>query len=398
MQQDSSLREQLKQCTVQLVVPGKSLGTGFFVAPGLILTCAHVVQIAQEQRLAVEVRTWDGQFIGVGSISTFLLEKIPLPQALPGQRPFHLYPDLALVQVAFTNHPCVLFGAQVRSSDPLYTYGYPDNFPAGDEAEFVFEGESRIDAQRFLLKFREGETRPGFSGAPLLNLRTGSVCGIVQMTRGSDLGGRAVPISTALQEFADLSSQQQRFHQQDTRWATRLTSQQRQAPGLATPENTAETIEVFYSYAEEDEALARELQKHLILLKRQKIITDWHPGLVTLSGGTPDEQVMHHLNTARIILLLVSPDFIFSEEHGNLEVERAMERGRSKEAVVIPINLRNIDNWRNMPFGKLQAIPRNEKPVKEWSNRDAAFAEIAREIRGVVNTLLVSQREENSAV
>jgi hypothetical protein len=107
---------------------------------------------------------------------------------------------------------------------------------------------------------------------------------------------------------------------------------------------------------------------------------------------------MHHLNTARIILLLVSPDFIFSEEHGNLEVERAMERGRSKEAVVIPINLRNIDNWRNMPFGKLQAIPRNEKPVKEWSNRDAAFAEIAREIRGVVNTLLVSQREENSAV
>src|SRR6185503_21198822 len=129
--------------------------------------------------------------------------------------------------------------------------------------------------------------------------------------------------------------------------------------------------------------LAKELQKHLILLKRQKIITNWHPGLITLDGGTPDEQVMHHLNTARIILLLVSPDFIFSEEHGNLEVERAMERGRSKEAVVIPINLRNIDNWRNMPFGKLQAIPRNEKPVKEWSNRDAAFAEIAREIRGV---------------
>lgn len=387
MQQVSSLREQLKQCTVQLVVPGKSLGTGFFVAPGLILTCAHVVQIAQEQRLAVEVRTWDDQLIGLGTISTFLLEKIPMPQELPGQRSFHLYPDLALAQVAFTDHPCVLLKAQVQSGDPLYTYGYPDNFPAGDEAQFVFEGESRIDAQRFLLKFREGEARPGFSGAPLLNMRTGSVCGIAQMTRGSDIGGRAIPISTALQAFSDLSRQQQQFHQQDTRWVACLTSPQRQALGRATSANMDEAIEVFYSYAEEDETLAKELQKHLILLKRQKIITDWHPGLITLDGGTPDEQVMHHLNTAHIILLLVSPDFIFSEEHGNLEVERAMERWRANEAIVIPIHLRNIDGWRNMPFGDLLSIPRNGRPISAWPNRDAAFAEVAREIRGVVERL-----------
>lgn len=147
---------------------------------------------------------------------------------------------------------------------------------------------------------------------------------------------------------------------------------------------TQKAIEVFYSYAKEDEALAKELQKHLVLLKRQKIIADWHPGLITLAGGTPDEQVMQHLNAARIILLLVSPDFIFSEEHGNLEVERAMERGRAREAMIVPINLRNIDNWENMPFGDLLSLPRNGLPVIEWSNRDAAFAEIAREIRGVV--------------
>jgi len=128
-------------------------------------------------------------------------------------------------------------------------------------------------------------------------------------------------------------------------------------------------------------------QKHLILLKRQKIITNWHPGLITLDGGTPGEQVMHHLNTARIILLLVSPDFIFSEEHGNFEVERAMERGKAKEAIVIPIHLRNIDGWRNMPFGDLLAIPRNGRQVSAWSHRDATFAEVVKEIRGVVQRL-----------
>ena len=209
----------------------------------------------------------------------------------------------------------------------------------------------------------------------------------LQMTRGSDIGGRAVPTSIVLQELPDLVQQHQQFHQQDTRWVECLALQQRQKPGLVARLDAEEAIEIFYSYAEQDEMLAQELQKHLILLKRQKIIKDWHPGLITPDGGKPDEQVIKHLNSARIILLLVSPDFLFSEEHGNIEVERAMERGQAREAVVIPISLRNIDNWRNTPFGELLALPRNGKPVIEWSNRDAAFAEITKEIRGVVERL-----------
>ncbi len=387
MGQLPSLREHLKRCTVQLLVPGKSLGTGFFVAPGFILTCAHVVQTAREHNLPVEVYTWDGQSLGLGSIDKYIVEKIPLKDTLPGQKFQYLYPDLALLRVKQTDHPCVYLDAQVSNDDQLYIYGYPDNFPGGDEAGFAFEGESRIDQQRFLLKFREGEARPGFSGAPLLNLNTGGVCGVVQTTRGSDIGGRAIPTSIVFQELQGLADQQQQFHQQDKRWAEGLTPQQRQALGLVIPLDAADAIEVFYSYAEEDEKLVKELQKQLILLKRQKIIADWNPGKVTLEGEAPDEQIMKHLNSARIILLLVSPDFLFSEEHGNVEVERAMERHHAKEAIVIPITLRNIDNWREMPFGKLQAIPRNNKPVIAWSNRDAAFAEIAKEIREVVERL-----------
>jgi len=35
-------------------------------------------------------------------------------------------------------------------------------------------------------------------------------------------------------------------------------------------------LEVFYSYAHEDEHLRKELEKHLSLLKRQGLIAGWH--------------------------------------------------------------------------------------------------------------------------
>ena len=49
-----SLYELLRQCTVRVSVPKKIRhGTGFFVAPGMILTCAHVVKDAQPNEVEV---------------------------------------------------------------------------------------------------------------------------------------------------------------------------------------------------------------------------------------------------------------------------------------------------------------------------------------------------------
>ena len=35
-------------------------------------------------------------------------------------------------------------------------------------------------------------------------------------------------------------------------------------------------ISIFYAYAQEDEALQKELGKHLSLLKRQGVVAGWH--------------------------------------------------------------------------------------------------------------------------
>ena len=151
------------------------------------------------------------------------------------------------------------------------------------------------------------------------------------------------------------------------------------------------SIEVFYSYAREDETLRERLEKHLNILKRQGLINDWHDRKI--SPGTEWEcQIDTHIETAHIILLLISPNFIASDYCWDKELRRAMKRHESGEAVVIPIILSKTD-WQGAPFEKLQALPQDARPVTCWENQDAAFADIARGIRMVAEQLAVSRNK-----
>ena len=159
---------------------------------------------------------------------------------------------------------------------------------------------------------------------------------------------------------------QQEFHQQHKDWAG----------------GTTKSLEVFYSYAHKDEDLREELETHLSLLKRQKLITGWYDREIS-AGKEFKNEIDSHLNTAHIILLLVSPAFMASDYCFDKEMTRAMERHEAKDARVIPVILRPIE-WHDAPFGKLKALPRDGKPVTIWSNRDEAFLDVAKGIRQVV--------------
>ena len=148
---------------------------------------------------------------------------------------------------------------------------------------------------------------------------------------------------------------------------------------------TAEALELFYSYAHKDERLRNELDKHLYNLKRQGLIHDWYDR--DISAGTDWEQAIDsHLNAAQVILLLISPDFMASEYCYSIEMERALERHKAGEARVIPILLKPVD-WSDAPFSSLQVLPRNRRAVTSWKDRNAAFAEIAKEIRETLKQL-----------
>ncbi|MBD1866114.1 toll/interleukin-1 receptor domain-containing protein [Cyanobacteria bacterium FACHB-471] len=142
-------------------------------------------------------------------------------------------------------------------------------------------------------------------------------------------------------------------------------------------------MKLFFSYAHKDEALRDTLATHLALLKRQGIISTWHDR--DISAGTEWAQAIDsNLNTADIILLLISANFMASDYCYDREMQRALERHHNGEARVIPILLKPCD-WQSAPFGKLQALPiahgAGAKSVTQWSNEDEAFTAIAQGIR-----------------
>jgi internalin A len=142
---------------------------------------------------------------------------------------------------------------------------------------------------------------------------------------------------------------------------------------------------IFFSYSHKDETLRDELETHLKLLQRQGIIAAWHDRKI-LAGDQWDREIDRHLERAKIILLLISADFIASDYCWGKEVERALERHNAKEARVIPVMLRPCD-WRNAPFGSLQGLPKDMKPITKWRDRDTAWADVASGIRRIATAL-----------
>jgi hypothetical protein len=147
-------------------------------------------------------------------------------------------------------------------------------------------------------------------------------------------------------------------------------------------EPSGEAASVFVSYAREDERLRKKLSDHLGGLRHGGFIKDWSDGQIT-PGQEWEPQILRRLDEADIILLLVTSSFLGSEFIGRVELSMALERHRRGEAVVIPVILKPAD-WQSAGLAGLQALPKGGKAVTSWSDRDAAYLDIAQGVRRAV--------------
>ncbi|WP_245707068.1 COR domain-containing protein [Thiothrix caldifontis] len=147
------------------------------------------------------------------------------------------------------------------------------------------------------------------------------------------------------------------------------------------------TIKLFISYSHADEAHKERLEKHLKAISRTLPLTAWSDRHL-FAGEAVDEQIFQQLNTADIVLLLVSPDFINSDYCFTKEMERALERYQDEGNVVIPVIIRHTASWRNHKIGQIVALPKDGKPLAKWEDADEFWGSVENGIHDQVKKRL----------
>lgn len=154
-------------------------------------------------------------------------------------------------------------------------------------------------------------------------------------------------------------------------------------------------LKLFIAYSHRDQELRQEIENHLSMLKREAIIETWYDRQIE-AGEEIDARIDAALESANVVLLLVSSNFLASDYCFEVEMQRAMAKHHAGTARVIPIILRPCD-WQSAPFGKLNALPEDGRPVTKFSDHHEALAQVAAGIRRVAAALQpadVASREQ----
>ena len=152
-------------------------------------------------------------------------------------------------------------------------------------------------------------------------------------------------------------------------------------------------VRLFLSYADRDRELLDQLQTHLSLLRRQKLVEPWDERPLLASQPYQGE-IDPNLERADIVLLLVTPSFLSSSYCYEGELMRAMELHEQGLVRVIPILCRPAD-LTGAAFSKLQGLPSGGKAITMWHNADEAWLNVVQGLRQVVQVM--KERPERKA-
>lgn len=246
-----ALQALAEECLVRvghdLVGAPRSGGSGVWVSPDTVLTCAHVVP---EGMNATVDLIWQGH-----RVRGVVVEHAGTWASI------WTYPDLAVIRTSDTvpQHPCVwLAETQPPMEAALLVIGHSDPLNEGFQPTSV-QGHLRgkvAFGDGWLWQFKSNEMRSGMSGGPILDLAAGAVCALAKTTLGeeTDRGGYVVPLS-ALNRLspaarARILTASDRYHRSDQRWVklrSRLPHPPDDAPTMLTYE---EEVELFGILAE----------------------------------------------------------------------------------------------------------------------------------------------------
>ncbi|MCV3214887.1 toll/interleukin-1 receptor domain-containing protein [Plectonema radiosum NIES-515] len=152
--------------------------------------------------------------------------------------------------------------------------------------------------------------------------------------------------------------------------------------------SSTKAIKILYCRSEsnDDEQMRQQLEEHLYGLRRNGVIVTWDKRMIS-AGKEWEKEIKEQLQTADIILALISSKFIASDYNWDVLAKQAMERHRAGKARVVLILLRPVDNYWKVAFPNVKVLPKNGIPITGWRPYDKAFANITKGIREVVDEL-----------
>lgn len=152
-------------------------------------------------------------------------------------------------------------------------------------------------------------------------------------------------------------------------------------------------VSLFYSYCHKDESYRERMEVALAQLRDDGLHVEWNDRKII--PGTPfTPQIMEELETADLVVFLVSQDFLASAACKE-EWRRVRENAKETGCRLVPIILRPCA-WKDFDDMKAYlALPTDGQPISQWADEDEAWLDVYQKIKSVTedirNTFLIKE-------
>ena len=133
-------------------------------------------------------------------------------------------------------------------------------------------------------------------------------------------------------------------------------------------------LHAFISYSYADEKALDRLHKHLAMLLRDGTLEAWTDHKI-LPGDKLEDVIDFNLGNGGLFVALISPDYLHSKYCYDKEFQQAQKLASAGKIRIIPVILEPCD-WKASPFAAYMALPKDGKPISEWSNQNIAYLDV----------------------
>jgi hypothetical protein len=126
---------------------------------------------------------------------------------------------------------------------------------------------------------------------------------------------------------------------------------------------------VFISYSHKDREWLERLQVHLKPLMRDHQINIWDDTRI-VPGAKWHDEIQNALQSAKVAVLLISPDFLASDFIVNEELPALLHAAEQDGAVILPVVLRH-SLFFTTKLANFQAVNNPNKPLSEFLVKSA---------------------------